>query len=146
MKIRAGFLQIRIFAGVLGAGLAVLGATAATATANTATAATAAAPATLSAKESYAQALYANPRGISCAACHGARGESRIIASYATRNKTTKQLARHNLVAPAINTITFEAFKAAFGKPHQFMPTYFLTEEEITALYQYVSRFGRKGE
>mgnify|MGYP002672673348 FL=1 len=94
-------------------------------------------------KQDYAKLLYINPRGISCAKCHGFRGESRVIATYSTYNKTTKQLDQHKLIAPAINTIGFEEFKAVFNSPRKFMPTYFLTEGEIEALYEYVSRFSK---
>ena len=81
----------------------------------------------------YAQMLYQNPRGIGCNHCHGEKGEGRTIARY--RHKNEKKI----LKAPAINALEYHQFYAALNGKHTTMPKYFLTDEEIRALYHYVT-------
>lgn len=88
-------------------------------------------------KDEYAQQLYNNPRGISCAACHGAEGNGRKIARYKHKNEVK------NFTAPPINTVDFATLKKTLNERKRGMPRYFLTDEEIKTLYYYLQQ--RKG-
>ena len=90
-------------------------------------------------KTEYAKMLYLNPRGIGCDKCHGAKGEGSLISKYKHFDKKTNKTVDDELRAPKINDIEFESFKAALTKPKGVMPSYFLTDEETTILYEYIT-------
>ena len=90
-------------------------------------------------KTEYAKMLYLNPRGIGCDKCHGAKGEGSLISKYKYFDKKTNKTVDDELRAPKINDIDFESFKAALTKPKGVMPSYFLTDEETTILYEYIT-------
>ncbi|PAF52997.1 cytochrome C oxidase subunit III [Helicobacter sp. 13S00482-2] len=83
--------------------------------------------------QEYGKKLYENPRNIGCIKCHGKNGESEVIATYKNKNKSKI------IKAPKINDMDFEAFKKALSKDKGIMPKYNLTEEEIKAIYLYIS-------
>lgn len=85
-------------------------------------------------KDEYAKQLYNNPRGISCAECHGAKGEGRAIARYKHKNEAK------TFAAPAINNVDFASFKKALNERKRGMPRYFLTDDEIRTLYYYLQQ------
>ena len=82
----------------------------------------------------YGKNLYENPRGIACNKCHGDKGEGAIIAHY--KHKGVEK----SLHAPRINNIEFSAFTKALNTQKGVMPIYYLTDEEITAIYMYLYR------
>ncbi len=84
--------------------------------------------------DEYAKKLYKNPRGISCAKCHGEHGEGKVISSY-IENGELKQI-----VAPAIVHLSQKRFKRALTRRSRLMPQYFLTEVEIAYLYFYLMK------
>ena len=90
-------------------------------------------------KTEYAKMLYLNPRGIGCDKCHGAKGEGSLISKYKHFDKKANKTVDDELRAPKINDIDFENFKAALTKPKGVMPSYFLTDEETTILYEYIT-------
>ena len=90
-------------------------------------------------KTEYAKMLYLNPRGIGCDKCHGAEGEGSLISKYKHFDKKANKTVDDELRAPKINDIDFESFKAALTKPKGVMPSYFLTDEETTILYEYIT-------
>ncbi len=90
-------------------------------------------------KTEYAKMLYLNPRGIGCDKCHGTKGEGSLISKYKHFDKKTNKTVDDELRAPKINDIEFESFKAALTKPKGVMPSYFLTDEETTILYEYIT-------
>ncbi|OUT11496.1 hypothetical protein B9N62_05765 [Campylobacter concisus] len=90
-------------------------------------------------KTEYAKMLYLNPRGIGCDKCHGAKGEGSLISKYKHFDKKVNKTVDDELRAPKINDIDFESFKAALTKPKGVMPSYFLTDEETTILYEYIT-------
>ena len=90
-------------------------------------------------KTEYAKMLYLNPRGIGSDKCHGAKGEGSLISKYKHFDKKTNKTVDDELRAPKINDIDFESFKAALTKPKGVMPSYFLTDEETTILYEYIT-------
>ena len=90
-------------------------------------------------KTEYAKMLYLNPRGIGCDKCHGAKGEGSLISKYKHFDKKANKTVDDELRAPKISDIEFESFKAALTKPKGVMPSYFLTDEETTILYEYIT-------
>ena len=90
-------------------------------------------------KTEYAKMLYLNPRGIGCDKCHGTKGEGSLISKYKHFDKRANKTVDDELRAPKINDIEFESFKAALTKPKGVMPSYFLTDEETTILYEYIT-------
>lgn len=83
----------------------------------------------------YGKMLYENPRGIGCVRCHGQYGEGDKIANYTHKNHVT------SLYAPRINNLDFTTFKKALQSGKRVMPKYYLTTEEIEAIYQYLQNF-----
>jgi len=83
--------------------------------------------------EEYAKMLYKNPRGISCAKCHGERGEGKVITSYTSPDGT-----KHEIKAPPIYNVSMKRFKKALKRKGRLMPEYFLTEWEMAHLYYYL--------
>ena len=86
----------------------------------------------------YASQLYKNPRGIGCQSCHGENGEGKVIANYVHKKK------KKSFVGPRINNIKFSEFYKVLHKRKRGMPRYFLTIEEIQALYLYLHRNDKK--
>lgn len=80
----------------------------------------------------YAKMLYSNPRGIGCNNCHGKKGEGGVLATY------TQKGEKKSLKAPPINNLSPKEFRRGILKPSPVMPSYFLTDEEIVSLYNYV--------
>jgi len=86
----------------------------------------------------YSSQLYENPRGIGCQKCHGENGEGMVIANYIHKNK------KKSFIGPQINNINFRAFDDALNERKIGMPKYFLTKQEIKALYFYLHRNDKK--
>lgn len=87
--------------------------------------------------------LYNNPRGISCVKCHGLKGESKFFVSYKTLNKKINAQVTKNITIPDIRNIELAKFKEALqGKEdiNQIMPTYFLSDEEVMAIFYYLKK------
>jgi mono/diheme cytochrome c family protein len=80
----------------------------------------------------YGEMLYANPRGVSCSQCHGENGEGKIIVEY--RDIHGKQALkgtdiRQESLSRMINSV---------NTYHKVMPRYYLTNEEVQAIYDYL--------
>ena len=107
-------------------------------------------------KFEYGKMLYNNPRGIGCSNCHGKKAEGKKLVSFTHEydNKTYKC----ELWVPSIRNVTYRKFSRKINSkknpPKKFkktqvcekliyysnvMPTYFLVEEEIQAIYHYVT-------
>ncbi len=83
----------------------------------------------------YGKMLYNNPRGISCAKCHGKKATGKIIAKYKKNKKTIY------IKAPNIQNITYEKLKKRLLNYNKLsiMPKYsYLTKQEIEALFLYI--------
>ena len=95
-------------------------------------------------KLEYGKMLYNNPRGISCAKCHGKYAQGKIIAKYFVIKNNKKILKI--LKAPNIQNVSFEDFKKKlFHKNLSVMPKYnYLTNQEINAIYLYIQSISRK--
>ena len=82
----------------------------------------------------YGQMLYTNPRGISCSQCHGKSGEGQKIVEY--RDIHGKQA----LKGADIRLNTLDEMIKAVNSYHKVMPRYYLTEEEVKAIYDYLQK------
>ena len=107
-------------------------------------------------KYEYGKMLYANPRGISCAKCHGDDAKGKEIASFIhIRNKIKYNCT---IRSEDITSISYENFlmtldskiekpKTKFAKDQicekliygNSMPKYFLTNEELDSIYFYLT-------
>ena len=83
--------------------------------------------------QEYGASLYEYPRGIGCIKCHGAIGEETLLATYTHKGK------QKALLVPRINNLEIFNFKTALNQDKGIMPKYNLTDEEIQAIYLYIS-------
>ncbi|NEW59870.1 c-type cytochrome [Sulfurovum sp. bin170] len=92
----------------------------------------------------YGEMLYDNPRGISCSKCHGKGGKGgQKIAKYYDQYKNPKILKGLDITG-----YSFEELKASLKNRyrdennrrvrHKIMPMYYLTDEEVKAIYSYL--------
>ena len=107
-------------------------------------------------KYEYGKMLYKNPRGISCNKCHGDDAKGKIISNFVHIRNNKK----YNCVIKStdITNTSFEVFqttldpklekiKKKFDKTQicekltygNSMPTYFLTDEELTSIHFYLT-------
>lgn len=94
-------------------------------------------------KSEYAKMLYQNPRGIGCHKCHGDKGEGALIVKYKAFNKKSNKYEEKSLKAPRINNLDFKRFQAAITDSKGIMPSYFLTQNEILNLFEYIISFNK---
>jgi mono/diheme cytochrome c family protein len=85
----------------------------------------------------YGKMLYNNPRGISCAKCHGKKGEGKIVTYYYKKGK------KIYIKTPNIQNIDLDTLKKALFHKNKsknpIMPIYnYLTDEEIEAILLYL--------
>mgnify|MGYP005847842037 CR=1 FL=1 len=85
-------------------------------------------------QKEYAAQLYKNPRGIGCQLCHGERGEGRLIARYVHKKE------KKAFLGPVINKLDYGDFHRALNVRKNGMPRYFLTDDEIQALYLHLHK------
>lgn len=105
--------------------------------------------------------LYNNPRGIGCVKCHGDNANGKTIISFEHIYRDKKYKCK--LSAPSIKNIDYKQFyKKVNGKDNtkktfkndevcqkliynaDIMPTYFLVDEEIEAIYYYINNLKDK--
>ncbi|HIP42025.1 MAG TPA: c-type cytochrome [Campylobacterales bacterium] len=88
--------------------------------------------------------LYKNPRGISCSQCHGKEGKGgHKIAKYYDRNKNPKILKGLDITGYNLSQLEASLKNRYRDKTnrlvrHKVMPMYYLTKEEIGAIYTYL--------
>jgi hypothetical protein len=82
----------------------------------------------------YGEMLYANPRGVSCTQCHGKSGEGQTIVEF--RDIHGKQA----LKGSDIRRDTLDDMIKAVNNYHKIMPRYYLTDEEVKAIYDYLQK------
>jgi hypothetical protein len=118
-------------------------------------------------KYEYGKMLFNNPRGIGCNNCHGddARGKKIVDFKHTINEHTTNNKKEFNcsLVAPDIKYVEYDVFsKKVNSKKNEnlkfekeqvcdkliyqanVMPTYFLVEDEIEAIYYYIQNMKTK--
>jgi cytochrome c553 len=84
--------------------------------------------------DEYSEMLYNNPKGISCAHCHGNRGEKQRYIRYYNELKGREI----TITFSPLYKMPYKNFKKALVKNKRFMPRYILAEAEIRSLYYYV--------
>lgn len=91
----------------------------------------------------YGKMLYKNPRGISCSKCHGedAKGGKKI-AKYYDKHRNIKLLKSSNITNYSLKELT-ASLKNQYRengkrKRHRIMPIYYMTDEEILAIFTYL--------
>jgi len=98
----------------------------------------------------YGRMLYNNPRGIACNKCHGKEGRGgQKIAKYYDKDKNPRILKGIDITG-----YSFEEIKASLSDQyrdehnhrlrHKIMPVYYLTNEEIHAIYTYLQEVKKK--
>ncbi|HUH42290.1 MAG TPA: hypothetical protein VLZ29_04170 [Sulfurimonas sp.] len=87
----------------------------------------------------YSSSLYKNPRGIGCHKCHGEYGEGKIVARYEHKKE------QKTFFGPGITGMDFNDFYNALNVRKNGMPRYFLTQNEIKALYFYLQEKKKNG-
>ena len=107
-------------------------------------------------KYEYGKMLYNNPRGIGCNSCHGNDARGRKMVDF-KHQLLDKKVYNCTLVIPDIKNIDYETFSLKVNTKKNInlkfekeqvceklihnanvMPTYFLVEEEIEAIYYYI--------
>jgi len=83
----------------------------------------------------YGQMLYRDPRGASCAACHGETGSGKLIGEYP--DKTGHMVT---LYGPDIRHATLKQIRDSVHKGVGVMPRYFLTEKEVKTIHAYLQK------
>ena len=81
----------------------------------------------------YGSMLYKNPRGISCVSCHGEYGEGKEIIRYI--DNSDKEVV---IKGSDIRDISLKKFHKSLTTRHKVMPTYYLINKEIIAIYKYI--------
>jgi len=89
----------------------------------------------------YRQMLYQNPRGISCAACHGEQGKGKDIVSYRDDDNNTITIRGAD-----ISKKTLAEIEAVVARNHPVMPKYYLTHQEVEAIYYYLQQVNSEEE
>ena len=106
-------------------------------------------------KFEYGKMLYNNPRGIGCNSCHGNDARGRKMVDFKQMHE--KKIYNCTLVVPDIKNIDYETFSLKVNTKKNInlkfekeqvceklihyanvMPTYFLVEEEIEAIFYYI--------
>ena len=107
-------------------------------------------------KYEYGKMLYNNPRGIGCNSCHGNDARGRKMVDF-KHQLFDKKVYNCTLVIPDIKSIDYETFSLKVNAKKNInlkfekeqvceklihnanvMPTYFLVEEEIEAIFYYI--------
>jgi mono/diheme cytochrome c family protein len=92
----------------------------------------------------YGKMLYQNPRGISCTKCHGKTGKGgKKIAKYYDKHRNVKLLKSTNITNYSLKDLT-ASLKNQYRKNgrrqrHRIMPMYYMTEQEILAIFTYLN-------
>lgn len=80
----------------------------------------------------YGEMLYNNPRGVSCAQCHGSAGQGQVIVSYQDIEGKT------SIKGADIRKKTLQEMIISVNSYHKVMPRYYLTDDEVKAIYDYL--------
>jgi mono/diheme cytochrome c family protein len=91
----------------------------------------------------YGQMLYKNPRGIACTKCHGLTGKGgKKIAKYYDKHKNIKLLRSSNITNYSLKdlraSLKNQYRKDGHRQRHKIMPMYYMTEQEILAIFTYL--------
>lgn len=82
----------------------------------------------------YGEMLYNNPRGVSCAQCHGEDGSGTIIVEL------KEQQELQTISGTDIRNKSLEMMIESVNRYHEIMPRYYLTNEEVKAIYDFIRK------
>jgi mono/diheme cytochrome c family protein len=82
----------------------------------------------------YGEMLYNNPRGVSCAQCHGEKGEGKTIVEFRDIH------GAQALKGPDIRLKSLRQMIESVNAYHPVMPRYYLTGKEVKAIYDYLQK------
>jgi mono/diheme cytochrome c family protein len=82
----------------------------------------------------YGEMLYTNPRGVSCSECHGKNGEGKTIVEYQDID------GKKAIKGSDIRKKTLEEMINAVSSYHKVMPRYYLTDDEVKAIYDFLKK------
>ncbi len=86
----------------------------------------------------YGEMLYNNPRGVSCSQCHGKDGAGTTIVEY--RDIHGKQ----TIEGSDIRKESLQDMIKSVSIYHEIMPRYYLTDEEVKTIYDYLQKKNKK--
>ena len=86
----------------------------------------------------YGEMLYNNPRGVSCSQCHGENGKGEVIVEYRDIH------GKETLKGSDIRRESLDRMIKSVNKYHKIMPRYYLTDEEVKAIYDYLQKKNEK--
>ena len=86
----------------------------------------------------YGEMLYNNPRGVSCAECHGESGQGKVIVNY-KEDKESKSISGED-----IRKKTLVEMIHSVSSYHAVMPRYYLTDKEVETMYEYLQTKNKK--
>ncbi len=81
----------------------------------------------------YGEMLFNHPRGVSCSQCHGKDGAGTIIVKF--RDEEGKEAV---IKGSDIRRDTLQSMIKSVNSYHEIMPRYYLTDEEVEAIYDYL--------
>ena len=99
----------------------------------------------------YGRMLYKNPRGISCSQCHGKEGTGgQKIAKYYDKKRNPKLLRGVDITSYSLKDLK-ASLKNQYRennkrKRHKIMPMYYLTNEEVQAIFDYLQYSNKQKE
>ncbi len=100
----------------------------------------------------YGEMLYNNPRGIPCSKCHGKQGKGgHKIAKYYDKYSNPKILKGADITKYTLKELEASLSNRFRDKKnhrvrHKIMPIYYLTYEEIRAIYLYLKSVKKKSK
>ena len=86
----------------------------------------------------YGEMLYQYPRGVSCVECHGDSGEGKLIVEFRDIH------GKEKIKGPDIRDVNLTQMVKALNSYHKIMPRYYLTDEEIKAIYEFLQEKKRR--
>jgi len=91
----------------------------------------------------YGRMLYKTPRGIACSKCHGLKGEGgKKIAKYYDKHQNIKLLRSTDIRGYSLEdlsaSLSNQYREKGRRKRHRIMPIYYMTKEEILAIFTYL--------
>ena len=78
--------------------------------------------------------LYSSPRGVSCSKCHGNDGQGKVIVTYQDED------GEKVIAGSDIRRKSLAVMITSVNRYHKIMPRYYLTDEEVEAIYDYIQK------
>ena len=99
----------------------------------------------------YGRMLYKNPRGISCSQCHGKEGKGgQKIVKYYDKKRNPKLLKGVDITSYSLKdlraSLKNEYRENNKRKHHKIMPMYYLIDEEVQAIFDYLQYSNKQEE